>query len=173
MIKAYFFAWMGTLGSVDNEKSIREIINNDEHNALLTKVFDNTGINENRKNLIYSKLSNAKLQLYPDSEEVIENLKGDYKLAIISNVYEITSQRIKDLFPKFLNKFDFITWSCEVGMKKPNMNIFLYTLNNLGFPPEEVVMIGDSQDKDINPALSLWMQARLIDRSKQNLEDVI
>ena len=37
----------------------------------------------------------------------------------------------------------------------------------------EVIMIGDKEDKDIEPALKLGMQARIIDRKFQKLEDVI
>jgi HAD superfamily hydrolase (TIGR01549 family) len=173
MIKAYFFDWMSTLASVDNEKGLRDTITQKEHEALLTKKFNEVGIGKERRDLIGFELSIAQLNLYPDSESVINNLKANYQLAIISNIYEMTSQRIKKLFPSFLKKFDFITWSCEVGVRKPNQAIFKYTLNKLNLFPNEVIMIGDSYDKDVAPALNLGMQAKLINRTKQNLDDVV
>ena len=179
MAKAYFFDWMSTLGGVDNEKSIRNIITQEEHEALLTNRFNDINLNEGRSKEVNLKLSGAKLHLYQDSEKIIKSLKRKYSLAIISNIYEITSQRIKKLFPDFLEKFDFITWSCEVGMRKPNQEIFKYTLEKLNeykglnIFPHEVIMVGDSSDKDIVPAVQLGMQTRLIDRNKQNLNDII
>jgi len=99
-------------------------------------------------------------------------------------MYGITANRIRELFPDFLNMFDVVTLSAEIGLKKPNPEIFLRTLqmlngycklngNHQDILPEEVMMVGDKQDKDVDPAIALGMQAKLIDRNTQNLNDVL
>ncbi len=180
MIKAYFFDWMETLGDINDTDPIKNFLTQDQHYSLFTKKFGEADIPKKYKDLIYSKLMNVKLTIYPDSEEIISNLKKDYKLAIISNMYSITVEKIRKLFPDFLSKFDTLTFSSEVGLRKPNSEIFVYTLDELNkicrsnIFPREVMMIGDKQDKDIGPALALGMQAKLIDRNKgQTLVDLI
>lgn len=173
MIKAYFFDWMKTLGDFtpSNLGDIPKLVTKEQERLLLIKKFENVPLNN--KDVVYSSLLETNLFIYPDSEEVISNLKSKYKLAIISDMYDVTVQRIRKLFPKFLNNFDVLTFSSEVGIKKPDPEIFLYTCNKLNICPQDVIMIGDNQDKDIDPAFALGMQARLINREKQTLEDVI
>jgi len=179
MVKAYFFDWMGTLGDTTERMAIRETIGREIHLELLTKKFKDVKIPEEHKNAIYSRLINSRHWLYPDSERIISNLKEGYKLAIISNMYEITAGRIRKSFPDFLEMFDVVTLSAEVGLRKPDPKIFLYTLNILNLIngveicPEEVMVIGDSQDKDVDAPKSIGMQARLIDRNTQTLNEVL
>ncbi len=46
------------------------------------------------------------------------------------------------------NKVDFVVTSEEVGVEKPNSRIFQEALARLGLMPSEVVMIGDSIERD-------------------------
>ena len=179
MIKAYFFDWMNTIGNVANENVIGTLIPPASHDSLLIEKFENADLPKDKRKEIFQYITTTNLNLYPDSEEVINCLKSNYKLAIVSNMYEITARRIRRQFPTFLNKFNVVTLSFEVGMKKPDWRIFLYTLNALNetcrtdISLSEVMMVGDLQVDDINPAIQLGMQARLINRTKQNLVDVI
>jgi HAD superfamily hydrolase (TIGR01549 family) len=181
MIKAYFFDWMKTLGSYEDVINFKENLTPEEFQLLLiTKEFSNLNLVGEKKELIYNALHKTKLNLYPDSEETIKELKKrDIKLAILSNAYCITPSLIRDLFPDFLKNFDVVTFSSEVGMRKPDKSIFTLTLNKLNevvgeeILPEEILMIGDDEKQDIAPALSLGMQAKLIDRTKQTLIDII
>lgn len=179
MIKAYFFDWMGTLGDAEERTPVREMLTAEQHNSLLTNKFDKAQIPEEYRALIYAKLENAKHTLYPDSEEMISRLRSNYKLAIISNIYDLSAMKVRNLFPEFLGEFDFVTFSSEVKMRKPFSEIFFYTLNKLNeicrtnIVLQEVVMVGDKLNRDINPALDLGMQAKIIDRGKQTLEEAI
>ena len=52
--------------------------------------------------------------------------------------------------------------SADLGIRKPNPDIFLHTLNSLNVSPEEAVMVGDSLRGDITGAkrldiLAIWM----------------
>ena len=121
----------------------------------------------------------CKALAYDDSREVIKRLRESYQVAVISNMYEITAQRIRGLFPDFFDLFDVVTLSCEAGLVKPDPRIFTHTLDKLNqlygsdIQPSEVMMIGDLQEKDVDPPLALGMQARLIDRTTQNLNDIL
>lgn len=177
MIKAYFFDFNGTLGESQGDNMVRKKINDAEHELLLVKKLD--GVYIKNKNEVISILNNFDIIVYPDSEGVVSNLKYNYKLAIISNMYDISAQRFRRLFPNFINPFDVVTLSAEVGMKKPDNKIFIYTLNelnritnsNISF--KQVIMVGDKLHRDIEPARQLGMGTILIDRTKETLEDVI
>lgn len=181
MIKAYFFDWMKTLGSVIDVIDFKAYLTREEHEVLLvTERFEDLKLSNGKRELIYDALQRAEFSLFDDSEETIENLRANrLKLAVISNIYSTTPQRLRELYGSFLCNFDVVTFSSEVGMRKPDERIFNYTLDRLNemngsqIYPKEVMMIGDNEKNDIIPALALGMQAGLIDRSKQNLGDVL
>jgi len=179
MIKAYFFDWMGTLGEVISQSILREDFDKYHHELLINKL-DNVKMPEDHKEEIYSLLQETTHWLYPESQKVISELKPNYKLAIISNIYDVSAQKINELFPNFLQNFDVITLSSEVGLKKPDPRIFTYTLNkmnnifNTNISPREVVMVGDKKEKDVDPSIKLGMSAILINRENgSTLEDVL
>ncbi len=180
MIKAYFFDWMGTLADTTERLTVRERFGRDYHRELLIDKLEDTSLPEANKGEVAFMLGEATHWLYPESQKLISELKPEYKLAIISNIYDISAQKINELFPNFLQNFDVITLSSEVGLKKPDPRIFTYTLNKLNkvcntyIQPNEVVMVGDKQDKDIDPPIALGMNAILINRDNgSTLEDVL
>lgn len=171
-IKAYFFDWMKTLGDVvpDNTEEIKGLVTKNQNILLLTQKFKDADISN--KPLVYFSLRDVNLPLYRDSEEIISKLRLNYRLAIVSNMYDITIQRIRKLYPEFLNNFDVLSFSAELGLMKPDPRIWIHTLDrlnethNLNILPQEVVMVGDSVIDDITPAQNLGMQTKLIDRNK-------
>jgi putative hydrolase of the HAD superfamily len=63
------------------------------------------------------------------------------------------------------NLFKDVIESSVVGVRKPDSEIFRLGVKALGLEPAETVMIGDSPDKDINPAQSIgcktvWLQGK-------------
>ncbi len=180
MIKAYFFDWAGTLGKIVENSKISDFLTKEENYSMMTRKFERVDFSDDKKRkIVYFNLINARHSLFNDTERVINKLRPNYKIAVVSNMYDITTKQIRSLFPDFLRRFDVVTLSAEVGTKKPSPDIFIYTLHKLNkfynsnIFLSEVMMIGDNQDKDIEPALKLGMQARLIDRNNQNLIDII
>ena len=144
------------------------------------RAYQDADIPEGPREEISFMLQEAIHWLYPESQKLISGLRPEYKLAIISNIYDITAQKVNELFPSFLQNFDVMTFSSEVGLKKPNPDIFTYTLKKLNkvcntyIQPNEVVMVGDKQDKDVDPPIALGMNAILINRNNgSTLEDVL
>jgi len=180
MIKAYFFDWAGTLGKIVEDSKISDLLTKEEYYSMMTGEFERVDFSDDKKRkIVYFNLINARHSLFNDTERVINKLRPNYKIAVVSNMYDITAKQIRSLFSDFLRRFDVVTLSAEVGTEKPSPDIFIHTLHKLNkfynsnIFLSEVMMIGDKQDKDIEPALNLGMQARLIDRNNQNLIDII
>lgn len=87
--------------------------------------------------------------MFSGIKEILQELKRNYKLGFISNttVFEavvLDKWGIRDLF-------DVVSFSWELGIKKPTKEIFDITLNKLEVSPEEAVFIDDGE-KNISMA---------------------
>ena len=172
MTKAYIFDLFGTLGYYTNGNEIKGLVGEDHEHLLVTHT-DDLKINEDKKKKLIQLYNHYDVNLFEDSEKVIDKLKKDFRIGMITNIYELTAIKFKDKYDNFLKKFDTVTLSCDVGLMKPDPRIFNYTLTNLFVRPEEAVMVGDNPNRDIIPAKELGMKTILIDREKQRLEELI
>ncbi len=88
--------------------------------------------------------------------EYIKQLAGEYRLAILSNAN--TGVLNRKLSPEQLSLFDAVVVSADVGMTKPDLDIYTYTADQLGVQSGECVFIDDSEGY-CEAARSLGMQA--------------
>ena len=84
------------------------------------------------------------------SREVLLQLKGKYPMVLVSNFYGNIATVLKEF--KMDGIFDTIIESAVVGVRKPDPKIFTLGVEALMMQPDEVVVVGDSMDKDIIPA---------------------
>jgi epoxide hydrolase-like predicted phosphatase len=70
------------------------------------------------------------------------SLKKDRKIGLLSNAWENARQRLGGLY-KFIDLFDVAIFSSEVGMRKPNKEIFDLMLGKLGVQPHEAIFMDD------------------------------
>ena len=84
------------------------------------------------------------------SREVLLQLKQQYPMVLVSNFYGNIATVLKEF--KMDGIFDTIIESAVVGVRKPDPQIFTLGVEALGMRPDEVVVVGDSMDKDIIPA---------------------
>ncbi len=84
------------------------------------------------------------------SREVLLSLKKQYPMVMVSNFYGNIATVLKEF--KLDGIFDTIIESAVVGVRKPDPQIFTLGVEALGMQPDEVVVVGDSMDKDIIPA---------------------
>ena len=84
------------------------------------------------------------------SREVLLSLKKQYPMVLVSNFYGNIATVLKEF--KLDGIFDTIIESAVVGVRKPDPKIFTLGVEALGMQPDEVVVVGDSMDKDIIPA---------------------
>lgn len=90
------------------------------------------------------------------SREVLLQLKACYPMVLVSNFYGNIATVLKEfgLDGIFLH----IIESAVVGVRKPDPRIFSLGVDALGMSCEDVVVVGDSIDKDIIPAKSIGCQ---------------
>jgi putative hydrolase of the HAD superfamily len=103
--------------------------------------------------------------------EILEFLKEcrqkRIKICIISDLTtKLQFQKIINL--RIENFIDFFVSSEEAGEDKPGKNIFLLALKKLNLNPDEVLVIGDSYEKDIVGARHLGIKAILFDKYLNN-----
>ena len=84
------------------------------------------------------------------SREVLLQLKEHYPMVLVSNFYGNIATVLQEF--RLDGIFQHIVESAVVGVRKPDPRIFTLGVEALGLNPEEVVVVGDSMDKDIVPA---------------------
>jgi epoxide hydrolase-like predicted phosphatase len=105
--------------------------------------------------------------------EYVAELKKTYKTAILSNANHGTMQR--KFTPEQLGLFDQVIVSAEVGMLKPNAEIYELAAERLGVEPSECVFTDDSQVY-AEAARATGMQAiwyQNLDQFKQELAKLL
>ena len=91
------------------------------------------------------------VRLVPGTMELLDYLKPKYHLHLITNGFQEV-QHTKLSGSGMEPYFETLTVSEEVGVKKPNPEIFLYALNKAHATAEESLMIGDEMTVDIDGA---------------------
>ena len=84
------------------------------------------------------------------SRKVLLKLCKRYTMVLVSNFYGNISTVLKEF--EFDDLFQTIIESAVVGVRKPDPKIFMLGVEALGLKPEEVIVVGDSMDKDMIPA---------------------
>lgn len=119
--------------------------------------------------VVIDSLSNRYISVLPgfnhllqDTIEILDYLKPQYKLHIITNGFE-EIQHNKMQNSKIAGFFDTITTSEEAGVKKPHFQIFDIALKKANAIPEHSIMIGDSYEADIEGAKNAGLQAVFFD----------
>ena len=97
-----------------------------------------------------------KKQLFPYTIELLDELSKKYKMHIITNGF-VEVQYTKLEQSDLRKYFDKIIISEETKWKKPNPNIFHYSMEQAGATLEESIMIGDDLKADIKGAASVGM----------------
>ncbi|MCM1194784.1 MAG: HAD family hydrolase [Firmicutes bacterium] len=94
--------------------------------------------------------------VYPDTSETLKTLNQKYRIGIIANQPEGAERRLKKF--GIMPYVSLVVSSFEIGIEKPDLEIFETALDRAGCRAEHSVMIGDRVDNDIIPAKSLGMR---------------
>ena len=90
------------------------------------------------------------------SREVLLELAQRYPLVLVSNFYGNIATVLKEFGLEGI--FQAVIESAVVGVRKPDPQIFTLGVEALGLDAPEVVVVGDSIDKDIIPATKAGCQ---------------
>ena len=119
----------------------------------------------------YIENLSAQTHLLPNCMEVLQYLKGKYKMHIITNGFEEVQARklrnsgIEHFFTEVVN-------SDRAGVKKPDPRIFTMAIEAAGIEPGSGIMIGDSFEADILGARSVGLQALHFNVHDEPVHDV-
>ncbi len=103
----------------------------------------NLGLSEKeREQIARDRACNMKNYIpYPGIKEVLSMLSKTHKLGIISDTWPSIEPQLEYIgVSQYLS---FCTFSCYVGVFKPDQRIYLDALNKCGVPAEETVFIDD------------------------------
>ncbi|MBO7083520.1 MAG: YjjG family noncanonical pyrimidine nucleotidase [Bacteroidales bacterium] len=109
------------------------------------------------------------VKLVPGTMELLDYLKPKYHLHLITNGFQEV-QHTKLSGSGMEPYFETLTVSEEVGVKKPNPEIFQYALKKAHATPEESLMIGDEMDVDIDGARAAGMDQILFNPSGKEIQ---
>jgi putative hydrolase of the HAD superfamily len=127
-------------------------------NLQIQSLIEKKTLTKTRKSLQYSlAISNQCYNfvrfVLSDTAPVLQNLALQYPLVLVSNFYGNLEAVLKDF--GLDSYFKAVIESAVVNVRKPDPAIFELGIKTLGFKPEEVVVVGDSYEKDIIPARAL------------------
>jgi putative hydrolase of the HAD superfamily len=97
--------------------------------------------------------------IFPNSKKLLKRLKElGYIVGVITNGPSYLQNHKMDT--SGLRPYcDIVVVSGDVGVHKPDPQLFVYTADKLGLKPEECVYVGDHPVNDIEGALSAGMRA--------------
>ena len=96
---------------------------------------------------------------YPGIREVLEVLGKTHKLGIISDTWPSIDRQLEAI--GVAGYFSFRTYSCSLGVFKPDRRMYLDALAQAGVPAEEAVFIDDSP-RNLDGAAALGITPILI-----------
>ncbi|MFD1954783.1 HAD family hydrolase [Paenibacillus thailandensis] len=102
--------------------------------------------------------------VYEETFRVLDALKGEYKLLLLTNGSPDLQQEKLDGVPELAPYFDHIVISGNFGEGKPASSIFRHALEKLGIEPEHGMMVGDKLTTDIKGSNSIGMTSVWINR---------
>jgi putative hydrolase of the HAD superfamily len=93
-----------------------------------------------------------------------------FRLGILSNMGHGVLQYLRPRF-SWLDQFDQLTWSCDLGVVKPDPAIYLHTIKKLNVKPEQALFI-DNLQKNIVGAEEVGLRAALFENVEQLQSDL-
>lgn len=102
--------------------------------------------------------------------DYFRSLRPKYQTAILSNSF-VGAREKEQAHYHFDEVCDFIIYSHEVGMSKPDPRIFALTCERLGLPPGEVIFL-DDREAIIDAARAFGMQGIVFKDNAQAIADI-
>lgn len=102
--------------------------------------------------------------------DYFRSLRPQYKTAILSNSF-VGAREQEETHYHFGEVCDFIIYSHEVGMSKPDPRIYALTCERLGLPPHEVIFL-DDREGIIEAARAFGLQGIVFKDNAQAIADI-
>lgn len=175
-IQAVAFDAFGTLVRVTNNQrsfhQVAELLRSDSSCFPMTSQVDfqswakASGINDEQ---LLAELMNAleleinSIELYPEVKSVLAQLRASgLRLALASNVTYSFATALRRLLK---DKVDLLHLSCELGSAKPSSSFYQALCSRLEYPPQNILMVGDTLSDDYAGAKDAGLNAVLLNRN--------
>jgi epoxide hydrolase-like predicted phosphatase len=138
LVRAALSAYMGEDDALVTDFEMGVISEGEFAEAFAARLGEYSGVHIEQEGLV-DRLFEA-LRLEEDMFELVERARnGGYQTALLSNSWGT------GLYPRSRIDalFDVVVISGEVGLRKPDPNIFTLTIEKLGRKPEECVFVDD------------------------------
>lgn len=108
--------------------------------------------------------------LYPETRDVLAELRGRFRLGVISNF----DGRLREILALLgiAEFFDGLILSSEVGAEKPSPHIFGEAVRRFGIAPDEALHVGDEREADWRGAASAGLRVFELNRPGNSLRDL-
>jgi len=106
-----------------------------------------------------------------DVIELIQRLKSNYKLGLISNTNPIHASHIQKVYTH-ISRFDKVWFSNEAGVRKPDTGLFKMMLDHFDVEPHETVFI-DDMGINVESARSIGINAIQFKNAQQLEKDLL
>lgn len=75
--------------------------------------------------------------------ELIESLKDNYSLYLVSNINKLHFEYLQEEFSSYFKFFTYIFLSYELGLRKPDPKIYRYIIDYLKISPQNIIYTDD------------------------------
>jgi len=175
--RAFFAAWkqMPPRAAIDGP---RENDDKDWWRQLVDLIFKEVAPSiseldrDNFFEIAYEHFAEAGVwELYPEVVDVLENLRPQFQLAVVSNFDGRLRMILEHLgISKF---FSHVFVSSEIGADKPDPEIFWGALKFINLKPAQVMHVGDDPTRDWRAAAAAGLSIFELDRPKNSLRDLL
>ena len=110
--------------------------------------------------------------LYEETFAVLDALKGNYALLLLTNGSPDLQNTKLDITPELVPYFDHIVISGAFGRGKPDATIFEHALQLMNINKDEAIMVGDNLMTDILGASRVGMKSVWINRHDKERNEV-
>jgi HAD superfamily hydrolase (TIGR01549 family) len=113
----------------------------------------------------------SSVRIFSETKKVLRELrKREIKVGLISNL----ASPYKSPFYEFgLEKyFNEVIFSCDVGFRKPEKEIYQIMIERLGVNSKEILMTGDKVFADVDGPKSVRMNAVHLDRKNNSIDSI-
>lgn len=122
---------------------------------------------------LFPAIRRQKPFVYEESFQVLDQLKGHYKLLLLTNGSPDLQKTKLTITPELVPYFDQIVISGNFGRGKPDPSIFEHALKIIDVNKDEAIMVGDNLLTDILGATRAGIKSVWINRhNKERLKDV-
>lgn len=120
---------------------------------------------------LFGKERRSRPHVYEESFRILDELKGNVKLLLLTNGCPALQKEKIDGVPELAPYFDHIIISGTFGKGKPDQGIFSHALELLEVKPEECLMVGDKLTTDICGGLRAGMTTVWVNREHKSRTD--